>query len=69
MENEKKEVDLYCRCCRKSLHVRYACTGNPEVQVLENVTLTCTYCTRAISFHGRRESLFMNCRKDGRLYV
>lgn len=69
MENEAKEVDLYCRRCRKSLHIRYACTGSAEVSALRNITVTCACCTRVITFHDRWESLFMNCGTGGKLYV
>ena len=62
-------VDLYCRRCRRSLHVSYDVTGDPESPVLPHITLKCPYCTRVMSFKRFQESRLVAHMKDGKYYI
>ncbi len=40
MVKDSKRIDLYCRHCRKSLHIDYKLTGFPDSTVLPNTNRT-----------------------------
>lgn len=66
---ETKRIDLYCRRCRKSLHVAYELTGNPDSPVLPNITMKCSCCTRTMVFKKYTESHLAGHTKSGKYYV
>ena len=69
MVNERKYIDLYCRRCRKSLHVNYELTGDPDSPVLPNITMKCGCCTRTMVFKKYTEGILAGRTKSNKYYV
>ena len=69
LEREIKRIDLYCRRCRKSLHIAYEPTGDPDFPVLSNITMKCAHCARVMEFKGYRERQIMERAKSDKYYI
>ena len=63
------KVDLYCRRCRKSLHISYKLTGDPQSPVLPNITLKCGCCTRVMMLRNFKEHHILEHLKDNKYYL
>lgn len=57
-------INLYCRRCRRYLHVAYDVTGDPESPVLPNVVITCEHCHRVLTFKNYREGRIVEHKND-----
>lgn len=57
-------INLYCRRCRRYLHVSYDVTGDPESPVLPNVVITCEHCHRVLIFKNYREGRIVEHKND-----
>lgn len=66
---EKTEIDLYCRRCRKSLHIMYKLSGNLESPVLPNITIKCAQCTRVMSAKNYTEHQILEHTKNSKYYI
>lgn len=66
---ENKTIDLYCKRCRKSLHVAYELTGDMESPVLPNITMKCTCCTRVMTFKNYKERQIVERMKNNKYYI
>ena len=67
-----KQVDLYCRCCKKSIKTSYILTGNEETPFLPNVIVKCNThkCCRAITFKNYTEGFILtHTDKEAKFYV
>ena len=62
-------IDLYCRRCRRSLHVSYDVTGDPESLVLPHVTIKCACCNRVMIFKNAHEEQIVAHLKNGKYYI
>ena len=69
MTTENGKVDLYCRRCRKSLHLTYEFTGDMESPVMLNITMKCPNCTRAVEFKGIKERHVIGSRRHNKFYT
>ena len=69
MTRENKTIDLYCKRCRKSLHVAYELTGDMESPVLLNITMKCTCCTRVVTFKNYKERQIVERMKNDKYYI
>lgn len=66
---EETKIDLYCRRCRKSLHITYKLSGNLESPVLPNITIKCACCTRVLIFKNANEEQIVAHMKNGKCYI
>ncbi len=69
MKTENKRVDLYCRRCRKSLHMSYELTGDIESPVLPNIIMKCACCNRVLTFRHYKESQIVQHMKGEKYYI
>lgn len=64
-----EKIELYCRRCRKFLHIVYNVTGDPESPVLPNVVIKCACCTRLLIFKNANEEQIVAHIKNGKCYI
>ncbi len=62
-------IELYCRRCRKSMHITYAFSGDEEAPVLPNVTIKCVHCKRVMEFKKYREKDLMKYAGKEIMYI
>ncbi len=62
-------IDLYCRRCRRSLHVSYDVTGDPDAPVLPNVVIKCIRCTRVMNVKNYTEHQILEHTKNNKYYI
>ncbi len=66
---DKRVIDFYCKRCRKSLHISYGLTGDPQTPVLSNITLKCGCCTRTMVLKNFEEHHILEHMKDNKYYL
>ena len=69
MQDEKALITLYCRICKKSLHVSHVITGNPETLVLPNVCIKCKACKRVIFLKKMTEKQLIEGSVHGKYFI
>ncbi|MBP3195800.1 MAG: hypothetical protein J6N21_02190 [Butyrivibrio sp.] len=69
MVKDSKRVDLYCKCCRKSLHMAYELTGHPDSPLLPSIIMKCPCCTKVVTFKKYIERNITEGMKNNRYYL
>ena len=67
-----KQIDFYCKNCKKSMKMSYELSGNPEAVVMSGITMRChTHkCSRVMSLKKYAEGqLADRADKDGKVYI
>lgn len=67
-----KQVDFYCKKCRKSLKISYVLTGDPSAPALKGIVIRChtNKCVRTVALMNMTEAdLLERADKLGRVYI
>lgn len=67
-----KQLDFYCKKCKKSLKISYVLTGDASAKVLGGIVMSCrtNKCIRTITFKNMTEGdLLASADKLGRVYI
>ena len=61
MMRELKQIELYCKKCRKSMKMAYLLTGNDDAPVLPGMIIRChtNRCTRVMRQRQFNEGLMI----------
>jgi len=71
-ETLMQKIDLYCKCCKKTMKMSYNLTGDMDAPVLPGMTIRChTHkCTRIMILKKYTEKLIVTkATKDGKCYI
>lgn len=72
MMRELKQIEFYCKKCRKSMKMSYSVTGDIETPVMEGMIIRChTHkCVRAVSFKNFTEGkLLEHANIEGKYFI
>ena len=67
-----REIEFYCKKCKKSMKISYTPTGNPAAPVLAGITIRChtNRCTRVIVLKNyAEEQILAQADARGRCYL
>ena len=64
-----KDIDFYCKGCKKSFKVTYLLTGIDEKIVMENVFMKCHTCKRVAVLKKYQEGVIRTHQKNGQFFV
>ena len=72
MNREIKQIEFYCKKCRKSMKMSYSVTGDIETPVMQGMMIKChtNKCVRVISFKKFTEGMLLeHTNAEGKYYV
>lgn len=67
-----KQLDFFCRKCRKSLKTGYVLTGDASTPVLKGIVMSCrtNKCVKSCMFMNMTEGdLVAKADKNGRVFI
>ena len=69
---EFKQIDFYCKKCRKSMKMTYTISGNDEAPVLQGIMIRChtNKCTRVMVLKKYTEGMIIALAdKEGKVFI
>lgn len=69
---ELKQIDFYCKNCKKSLKMTYFVSGDSEAPVLPGMQIRChtNKCTRVMVLKKYTEGMMIaQADKEGKVYI
>lgn len=67
--NSLQEIRLFCKNCKKSLHMSYILTNDGDTPVLPNVAIKCTCCKRVLMLKKYTEKKLLEHAVSDRFYI
>lgn len=72
MNREIKQIEFYCKKCRKSMKMAYLLTGNDDEPVLTGMIIRChtNRCTRVMVLKKYTEGMLIaRADNEGKVYI
>ena len=72
MNREIKQIEFYCKKCRKSMKMAYLRTGSDDASVLPGMIIRChtNRCTRVMVLKNYTEGMLIaQADNDGKVYI
>ena len=69
---EMKQIEFYCKKCKKSLKMAYVLMGNDEALVLPGMIIRChiNRCTRVMEMKKYTEGMLIaRADKEGKVFI
>ena len=69
---ELKQIEFYCKKCRKSIKMAYIITGEDEAPVLQGMIIKChtNRCTRVMVLKKYTEGMLIaRADNEGKVYI
>ena len=67
--NSLQEIRLFCKNCKKSLHMSYILANDGDAPVLPNVAIKCTCCKRVLMLKKYTEKKLLEHAVSDRFYI
>ena len=72
MMRELKQIEFYCKKCRKSMKMAYLLKGNDDAPVLQGMIIRChtNRCTRVMVLKKYTEGMLIaRADNEGKVYI
>ena len=72
MMRELKQIEFYCKKCRKSMKMAYGLTGDSDAPVLPGMIIRChiNKCTRVATLKKCTEGMIIaHSTKEGKFFI
>ena len=72
MNREIKQIEFYCKKCRKSMKMAYLLTGDDDAPVLPGMIIRChtNRCTRVMVLKKYTEGMLIaRADKEGKVFI
>lgn len=69
---ENKQIDFYCKNCKKSLKISYELSGKRDERIMPGITIRChTHkCVRVMTLKKYTEGKLVDMKtKEGKVYI
>lgn len=65
-----KEIEIYCRNCKKNMGITYSLSGNMNAEMLTGISIKCHTCKKVLRIKRYTEEMIVkNAYSNGKLYI